>query len=39
MLSEQLHDFTQMMKSEKWREADAIAAQIISLDPLESKFR
>lgn len=39
MLSEQLYDFTQLMKSEKWREAEAIATQIVSLDPLESKFR
>ncbi|XP_033223750.1 anaphase-promoting complex subunit 5 isoform X2 [Belonocnema kinseyi] len=39
MLSEQLYDFSQLMKSEKWREAEAIATQIVSLDPLESKFR
>ena len=39
MLSEQLYEFTQMLKGEKWKEAEAIAIQIVSLDPLESKFR
>lgn len=39
MLCEQLYEFTQMMRREKWSEADAIASRISSLDPLESKFR
>ncbi|XP_043461028.1 anaphase-promoting complex subunit 5 [Leptopilina heterotoma] len=38
-LSEQLYEFNQLLKNEKWREAEAIATQIVSLDPLESKFR
>ncbi|XP_015586196.1 anaphase-promoting complex subunit 5 [Cephus cinctus] len=39
MLSEQLYEFVQSMRHEKWSEAEAIAMQISSLDPLESKFR
>lgn len=39
MLSEQLHKFTRIMRHEKWSEAEAIAVQISSIDPLESKFR
>ncbi|XP_043287109.1 anaphase-promoting complex subunit 5 [Venturia canescens] len=39
MLSEQVAEFTKMMRHEKWSEAETIAAQISSLDPLESKFR
>lgn len=39
MLSEQLAEFTKMMRHEKWSEAETIAGQISSLDPLESKFR
>lgn len=39
MLSEQLYVFTQLMRQEKWSEAEAIALNISSLDPLECKFR
>ncbi|XP_017876328.1 anaphase-promoting complex subunit 5 [Ceratina calcarata] len=39
MLSEQLYVFTQLMRQEKWGEAEAIASNISSLDPLECKFR
>ncbi|KAK9310347.1 hypothetical protein QLX08_000342 [Tetragonisca angustula] len=39
ILSEQLYVFTQLMRQEKWGEAEAIALNISSLDPLESKFR
>ncbi|KAK0177690.1 hypothetical protein PV328_001718 [Microctonus aethiopoides] len=39
ILSEQLSQFTKMMRHEKWSEAGTIAMQISSLDPLESKFR
>lgn len=39
MLSEQLHIFTQLMRQEKWSEAEAIAINISSLDQLESKLK
>ncbi|XP_015517721.1 anaphase-promoting complex subunit 5 [Neodiprion pinetum] len=39
MISEQMHKFTRTMRHEKWSEAEAIAKQISSIDPLESKFR
>ena len=39
MLSEQLCEFTKMMRHEKWSDAETVAMQIASLDPLESKFR
>ncbi|XP_012256347.2 anaphase-promoting complex subunit 5 isoform X2 [Athalia rosae] len=39
MLSEQLHQFTRIMRHEKWSEAEAIAVRLSSIDPLESKFR
>ncbi|XP_014476776.1 PREDICTED: anaphase-promoting complex subunit 5 isoform X2 [Dinoponera quadriceps] len=39
MLSEQLHLFTQLMRQEKWSEAEAAAQNISSLDQLECKFR
>ncbi|KAF3423832.1 hypothetical protein E2986_00315 [Frieseomelitta varia] len=35
ILSEQLYVFTQLMRQEKWGEAEAIASNISSLDPLE----
>ncbi|XP_060832174.1 anaphase-promoting complex subunit 5 [Bombus pascuorum] len=38
-LSEQLYVFMQLMRQEKWSEAEVIASNISSLDPLESKFR
>ncbi|EZA49509.1 anaphase-promoting complex subunit 5 [Ooceraea biroi] len=39
MLSEQLHIFTQLMRQEKWSEAEATATNISSLDQLESKLK
>ncbi|XP_066585318.1 anaphase-promoting complex subunit 5 [Prorops nasuta] len=39
MLSEQLYIFNQMMMHEDWSQAEAIALNISSLDPLECKFR
>lgn len=39
MLSEQLHVFTQLMRQEKWSEAEAIARSISSLDKLECKLK
>ena len=39
MLSEQLYVFTQLIRHEKWSEAETIALNISSLDHLESKFR
>ncbi|KMQ90055.1 anaphase-promoting complex subunit 5-like protein [Lasius niger] len=39
MLSEQLHIFTQLMRREKWSEAEAIAKSISSLDKLECKLK
>ncbi|XP_011251968.2 anaphase-promoting complex subunit 5 isoform X1 [Camponotus floridanus] len=39
MLSEQLHMFTQLMRQEKWSEAEAIAKSISSLDKLECKLK
>lgn len=39
MLSEQLHMFTQLMRQEKWSEAEAIARNISSLDKLECKLK
>ncbi|XP_012542546.1 anaphase-promoting complex subunit 5 [Monomorium pharaonis] len=39
MLSEQLHIFTQLLRQEKWSEAEAAARNISSLDQLESKLK
>ncbi|XP_053994438.1 anaphase-promoting complex subunit 5 [Hylaeus volcanicus] len=39
MLSEQLYVFTQLVRHEKWSEAETIALNISSLNFLESKFR
>lgn len=39
MLSEQLHMFTQLLRQEKWSEAEAVARNISSLDQLESKLK
>lgn len=39
MLSEQLHTFTQLMRREKWSEAEVTARSISSLDKLECKLR
>ncbi|XP_039305649.1 anaphase-promoting complex subunit 5 isoform X2 [Solenopsis invicta] len=39
MLSEQMHTFTQLLRQEKWSEAEAIARNISSLDQLESKLK
>lgn len=39
MLSEQLYLFTQLLRQEKWSEAEAIARNISSLDKLESKLK
>ncbi|KZC12695.1 Anaphase-promoting complex subunit 5 [Dufourea novaeangliae] len=39
MLGEQLYIFTQLIRHEKWSEAETIAMNISSLDPLECKFR
>ncbi|KAL0098394.1 hypothetical protein PUN28_008359 [Cardiocondyla obscurior] len=39
MLSEQLHIFTQLLRQEKWSEAEAVARNISSLDQLESKLK
>ncbi|KAM0724443.1 Anaphase-promoting complex subunit 5 [Formica fusca] len=39
MLSEQLHMFTQLMRQEKWSEAEATARSISSLDKLECKLK
>lgn len=39
MLNEQLHMFTQLMRQEKWSEAEAIAKNISSLDQLEYKLK
>ncbi|KAG5328440.1 APC5 protein, partial [Acromyrmex charruanus] len=39
MLSEQLHILTQLLRQEKWGEAEAVARNISSLDQLESKLR
>lgn len=39
MLSEQLHMFTQLMRQEKWSEAEATARSISSLDKLECNLK
>ncbi|XP_032683400.1 anaphase-promoting complex subunit 5 isoform X2 [Odontomachus brunneus] len=39
ILSEQLHLFTQLMRQEKWSEAETAARNISSLDQLECNFR
>lgn len=39
MLSEQLHIFTQLLRKEKWSEAEAVARNVSSLDQLESKLK
>ncbi|XP_018347045.1 PREDICTED: anaphase-promoting complex subunit 5 isoform X2 [Trachymyrmex septentrionalis] len=39
MLSEQLHILTQLLRQEKWGEAEAVARNISNLDQLESKLR
>ena len=38
-LSEQLHEFSKLMRNDKWSAAEEIARQISNLDPVESKFR
>ncbi|XP_029166139.1 anaphase-promoting complex subunit 5 [Nylanderia fulva] len=39
MLSEQLHIFTQLMRQEKWSEAEAIAKSIFNLDKFECNLK
>lgn len=39
MLSEQLHIFTQLMRQEKWSEAEAAARSIFNLDELECNLK
>jgi anaphase-promoting complex subunit 5 len=38
-LSEQLHEFSKLMRKEKWSAAEEVTLQISSLDSVESKFR
>ncbi|XP_011865096.1 PREDICTED: anaphase-promoting complex subunit 5 isoform X2 [Vollenhovia emeryi] len=39
MLSEQLHTFAQLLRQEKWSEAEAVARGISSVDQLESRLK
>lgn len=38
-LSELLHEFSKLMRNEKWITAEEIALRMSSLDPVEGKFR